>query len=146
MALKQKSYQFKPKEAKPLWWLIDLEGKTLGRIATQIADLLRGKHRPTFTPHLDGGDFVVAINASKIHLTGKKWEDKTYYRHSNYPGGIKSRSAKALNEKHPEQLLQFAVEGMLPKNFLSKKLINKLFVYAGVDHPHKAQQPQPWKR
>lgn len=146
MTLRQKSYRYNPKEAKPLWWLVDLEGKTLGRISTEIADRLRGKHRPTFTPSLDCGDFVVAINASKIKLTGKKWDDKIYYRHSNYPGGIKAQSAKHLNEKHPERLLEYAVKGMLPKNFLANKIIKKLFVYAGADHPHQAQNPQAWNK
>lgn len=138
----QKSFQLSAKNFKPVWWLVDLEGKTLGRMATRIANIIRGKHRATYTPNAEGGDFVVAINADKIKLTGKKWEDKTYYRHSGYPGGLKERSAKELLQKHPEDLLLKAVKGMLPRNDLSRKILMKLKVYAGAEHPHKAQQPK----
>ena len=133
------------KTAKQAWWIIDLNGKTLGRAATAIADLLRGKTKPTYTPFVDNGDFVVAINADKIHLTGKKWDDKIYYRHSGYPGGLKQRTAKELQTKHPEDLILKAVKGMLPKNFLSAKLLTKLKVYAGTEHPHASQQPKPFE-
>ncbi|MDP2599283.1 MAG: 50S ribosomal protein L13 [Deltaproteobacteria bacterium] len=143
MHLEQKSYVLKEKDVTPRWWIVDLEGKTLGRIATRIADVLRGKTRATFTPNTDAGDFVVAINADKIKLTGKKWDDKIYYRHSGYPGGLKERTAKELLAKHPEDLITKAVKGMLPKNFLSAKLLTKLKVYAGSEHPHEAQQPKP---
>ena len=144
MHLEQKSYVLKEKDIKPRWWIVDLEGKTLGRIATRIADVLRGKTRATFTPNTDAGDFVVAINADKIKLTGKKWDDKIYYRHSGYPGGLKERTAKELLAKHPEDLITKAVKGMLPKNFLSAQLLTKLKVYAGSAHPHEAQQPKPF--
>ena len=130
------------KTANRQWWIIDLEGQTLGRIATQIADLLRGKTKATYTPSADGGDFVVAINASKIKLTGKKLDDKIYYNHSGYPGGFRETSARQLQEKHPEDLLMKAVKGMLPKNFLSAKLLKKLKVYPGTEHPHAAQEPK----
>lgn len=143
MHLEQKSYVLKEKDIKPRWWIVDLEGKTLGRIATRIADVLRGKIRATFTPNTDAGDFVVAINAEKIKLTGKKWDDKIYYRHSGYPGGLRERTAKELLAKHPEDLIIKAVKGMLPKNFLSAQLLTKLKVYAGSEHPHEAQQPKP---
>lgn len=143
MLPKQKTTSPKAKDIKETWWLVDLEGKTLGRVATKVADILRGKHRPTFTPYLDSKDFVVVINASKVRLTGKKWDDKTYYRHSGYPGGIRQRSAKELLERHPDELITRAVKGMLPRNFLSKKLLTKLKVYPDKDHPHEAQNPKP---
>ncbi len=145
MVTANKTYHLKSKDFKPQWWVVDLEGKTLGRIATRIADILRGKHRPTYTPNVDGGDFVVAINADKIKLTGKKWDDKIYYRHSGYPGGFREQTAKELLAKHPERLLMKAVKGMLPKNFLAAKLILKLKIYSGKDHPHTAQQPKELK-
>ena len=143
MLANQKTFRPKVKEVKNLWWLIDLDGKTLGRVATKIANILRGKHKAIYTPNMDCGDFVVAINVDKINLTGKKWEDKTYYRHSGFPGGLKERSAKELMAKHPEDILLKAVKGMLPKNFLSDQLIKKLKVYVGAEHPHSAQQPKP---
>lgn len=129
------------KESDRKWWLVDLEGKTLGRVATRIADILRGKHEATYVPHIDNGDFVVAINSKKIHLTGNKWEDKKYYRHSSYPGGLKESSAREVVKKHPELMLTKAVERMLPKNILSDKILKKLKIYAGTDHPHAAQNP-----
>lgn len=141
----QKTTLAKEDKNKTTWWLIDLDGKILGRVATQVADILRGKHKPTYTPNLDAGDFVVAINADKIKLTGKKWGDKLYYRHSGFPGGLKKQSATEMLEKHPDALLTKAVQGMLPKNDLSRQLILKLKVYAGKDHPHTAQNPKPWK-
>ncbi|OGQ48675.1 MAG: 50S ribosomal protein L13 [Deltaproteobacteria bacterium RIFCSPLOWO2_02_FULL_46_8] len=145
MSKRQKTFTLKPEEVQRRWWIIDLEGKTLGRAATKIADILRGKNRATYTPNVDGGDFVVAINAGKINLTGKKWDDKIYYRHTGFPGGIKQHTAKELQVRHPEAILTKAVKGMLPKNFLADKLIQKLKVYEGVEHPHAAPNPTPLK-
>lgn len=126
------------------WHLIDANGKTLGRLATRVAMLLRGKHKPIFTPHVDTGDFVVVVNAEKISLTGKKWKDKLYIHHSGYPGGLKSISAGKIREKKPERLVTMAVQGMLPKNKLGRKMIKKLKVYSGDAHPHQAQQPEAY--
>jgi len=125
------------------WHLVDAKGKTLGRLASRVAILLRGKHKPIFTPHLDTGDFVVVVNAEKVSLTGQKWKEKLYIHHSGYPGGLKSISAEQMLQKKPERLITMAVQGMLPKNKLGRKLIKKLKVYAGESHPHQAQQPQP---
>ncbi|MBI4125048.1 MAG: 50S ribosomal protein L13 [Deltaproteobacteria bacterium] len=138
----QKTTLVKPAEHKPAWWLVDLKDKTLGRAATQIADLLRGKHRPTYTPQWDLGDFVVAINAAGIKLTGQKWSKKMYYRHSGFRGGFRQQTAGELIKKHPEDLIVKAVKGMLPKNFLAQKILTKLKVYPGTEHPHEAQQPK----
>jgi len=124
------------------WVVVDAEGQVLGRLASQIAVRLRGKHLPSFTPHVDTGDFVVVINAEKVRLTGRKWDQKNYYRHSGYMGGLKATPAKKLNQEHPDRIITFAVRGMLPKNRLGRKLIKKLKVYAGPDHPHEAQQPE----
>lgn len=124
------------------WFLVDVEGKVLGRVATEIANILRGKKKAIFTPSVDTGDFVVVVNAEKIALTGKKLSDKIYYSHSEYPGGLKSVSAGKLLEKKPEELIRKAVKGMLPKNKLSRHMINKLKIYTGPEHPHKAQQPK----
>jgi large subunit ribosomal protein L13 len=124
------------------WYLVDASDQSLGRLASQVAVRLRGKHLPIFTPHADTGDFIVVVNAEKIKLTGKKWEKKVYYRHSGYIGGLKSITAKKLREKRPEDLVRFAVWGMLPKNRLGRRLYKKLKVYAGPDHPHEAQQPE----
>jgi len=126
------------------WHLIDANGKTLGRLATRVAMLLRGKHKPIFTPHVDTGDFVVVVNAEKISLTGKKWKDKLYIHHSGYPGGLKSISAGKMREKKPQRLVTMAVQGMLPKNKLGRKMIKKLKVYSGEAHPHQAQQPEAY--
>src|SRR5690349_19338746 len=125
------------------WWVIDAEGKPLGRLATQIATILRGKNKPTFTPHVDTGDFVIVVNAKKVVLTGRKLEQKQYTRHSGEPGGFRSESYGDLLERKPELPIQKAVKGMLPKNILGRELITKLKVYAGPDHPHAAQKPQP---
>jgi large subunit ribosomal protein L13 len=125
------------------WWVVDAEGKTLGRLATQIADALRGKRKPEYTPHVDTGDFVVVINAAKIVVTGNKRTDKIYYRHSGYPGGIRSRTLNEMLERRPEEVIRKAVKGMLPRNRLARQQINKLKVYAGPEHPHEAQQPKP---
>ena len=125
------------------WYVIDGQGKILGRMATEIARVLRGKHKPTFTPNQDAGDFVIVINARGVKLTGAKLQDKVYYRHTEYPGGIRERSAAEMLQIKPEELVRLAVRGMLPKNRLSRKLVTKLKVYAGPEHPHTAQKPQP---
>jgi len=127
------------------WILIDADGRALGRVASRAASVLRGKHRPDFTPNQDAGDFVVIINAAKVKLTGAKATDKLYYRHSGYPGGIRSTSAGKMRAEKPERLIETAVRGMLPKNRLGRRLFNKLKVYRGAEHPHVAQQPQPIK-
>ena len=138
-----KSYSAKPNEVQQDWLLVDAEGLTLGRLATQIALRLRGKHKPVFTPHVDTGDFIVVINAEKVKLTGKKIEDKKYYRHTGYPGGIRETNAAKMLATKPTDILTIAVKGMLPKNSLGRKMLSKLKVYAGSAHPHQAQQPQP---
>jgi large subunit ribosomal protein L13 len=124
------------------WFVVDADGKVLGRIASEIARRLRGKHKPTFCNFQDNGDFIVVVNADKIHLTGRKWDDKKYYRHTGYMGGIKEQTAKEVLQKKPEELIKMAVRGMLPKNKLGRKQMKKLKVYAGTDHPHQAQQPE----
>jgi large subunit ribosomal protein L13 len=126
------------------WHLVDASGKPLGRLASRVAILLRGKHKPIFTPHVDTGDFVVVVNADKVSLTGKKWRDKLYIHHSGYPGGLKSISAGKMREKKPERLVTMAVQGMLPKNKLGRKMIKKLKVYSQEAHPHQAQQPEAY--
>ncbi len=140
-----KTYVAKPQEAlaNRAWWVIDAEGKPLGRLASRIATVLRGKNKPTFTPHVDAGDFVIVVNAQKVKLTGKKLEQKQYVRHSGEPGGFRSETYGHLLERKPELPIQKAVKGMLPKNTLGRELLTKLKVYAGPDHPHAAQQPQP---
>ena len=125
------------------WYVIDGQGKILGRMATEIARVLRGKHKPTFTPNQDTGDFVIVINARGVKLTGAKLQDKIYYRHTEFPGGIRERTAAELLQIKPEELIRLAVRGMLPKNRLSRKLVTKLKVYAGPEHPHSAQKPEP---
>jgi large subunit ribosomal protein L13 len=132
----------KTEDAQREWWVIDLEGQTVGRAAAKIASVLRGKHKPTFTPHNDTGDFVVAINADKVVFTGKKWSDKMYYRHSNHPGGLTETTAQEMLDRHPERIISFAVKGMLPKNKLGRSILKKFKVYAGAEHPHEAQQPK----
>jgi large subunit ribosomal protein L13 len=138
-----KTYIPKPEETSREWLLVDAEDKILGRLATEIATRLRGKHKPEFTPHLDTGDFVVVVNAEKIAVTGGKQDKKFYYRHTGYPGGIRSTSLRNMLEKKPEEVIFHAVRGMLPKNRLGRKLIKKLKVYAGPEHPHGAQSPKP---
>lgn len=123
------------------WFVVDAAGQTLGRLATEVATVLRGKHKPTFTPHVDCGDYVIVINADKIVLTGNKWEDKKYYTHSNYPSGLKEKTAKVLMAEKPTRMVELAIKGMLPKNKLGNQMYKKLFVYAGADHKHQAQQP-----
>ena len=125
------------------WFVVDAEGETLGRLASRIAPILRGKHKPTYTPHLDCGDFVVVVNAEKVRVTGKKMDQKYYHRHSGYPGGLTSISLREQLEKHPERVLHSAIRGMLPKNRLGRRMIKKLKIYAGEEHPHQAQQPKP---
>ncbi len=132
----------KEQEVDKRWYLVDAQGKVLGRLATQIAWRLRGKHKPVFSPYLDAGDFVVVVNADKVKLTGRKWDQKFYYRHSGYIGGLKEISAKHLREKKPTDILRFAVKGMLPKNSLGRRQLKKLKIYAGPEHPHQAQQPE----
>ena len=126
----------------PKWYVVDADGKTLGRLASNIAFRLRGKHKPEYTPHTDTGDFIVVINVEKLTVTGKKTEDKRYYRHSGYPGGIKSRSFAEMQAKRPEHVLELAVQGMLPRGPLGRKMFGKLKVYAGNNHPHQPQQPE----
>ncbi len=137
-----KTFVAREQEVDKRWFLVDAEGKVLGRLATHIASRLRGKHKPIFTPHADTGDFVVVINADKLKLTGKKMDNKIYYRHTGYIGGLKEISARKMLEKKPEKLLQYAVKGMLPKNSLGRRQLKKLKIYAGSDHPHKAQDPE----
>lgn len=143
--MKKYTYSAKDSDNENKWWVVDAKDAVLGRLATQVAARLRGKHNPMFTPHADTGDSVVVINADKIVLTGNKWSQKVYYRHSGYIGGLKEITAEKLLEKRPEDLVRFAVKGMLPKNKLGRKLIKKLKVYAGDQHPHEAQQAQALK-
>ena len=138
-----KTYSAKPGEITREWYLVDAEGKTLGRLATQIADTLRGKRKPQFTPHVDTGDFVIVVNAEKIRVTGNKLDQKRYYRHSGYPGGLRSRTLREQLERRPTEVLRVAVKGMLPKNRLARQQITKLKIYAGPEHPHEAQNPKP---
>ena len=138
-----RTYSAKPGEVPREWWVVDLEGKVLGRAASQIAQILRGKHKPEFTPHVDVGDFVVCVNADKVVLTGRKWSEKMYRRYSGYPGGLRSVPAERIRRRQPELLVRHAVRGMLPKNRLGRGLNRKLKVYTGPDHPHEAQQPKP---
>jgi large subunit ribosomal protein L13 len=138
-----KTYVATPQDRERNWVLIDANGRTLGRLATQIADTLRGKRKPTYTPHVDVGDFVVVVNAEKIAVTGDKLHQKMYYRHSGYPGGLRKRSLNDMLERRPEEVIRLAVKGMLPRNRLARKQLTKLKVYAGPDHPHAAQQPVP---
>ncbi len=143
--MKKYTYSAKKADRDLKWHLVNAEGEVLGRLATTVATRLRGKHNPMFTPHVDCGDAVIVINAEKIVLTGKKMEQKTYYRHSGYMGGLKSRTAKELIERKPEDIIRFAVRGMLPKNRLGRQLLKKLRVYKGDKHPHDAQQPEVLK-
>ena len=137
-----KSFMANPATVERKWYVIDAEGKTLGRLAVEVAKLLRGKNKPTFTPHVDTGDYVIVVNAGKVNLTGKKLEQKTYFRHSGYPGGTTFTTAGKLLADRPERLIELAVKGMLPKNTLGRQMYRKLNVYRGPDHPHAAQQPE----
>jgi large subunit ribosomal protein L13 len=138
-----KTYSAKPGEVTREWYLVDAEGKTLGRLATQLADTLRGKRKPQYTPHVDTGDFVIVVNAEKIQVTGNKLDQKRYYRHSGYPGGLRSRTLREQLDRRPTEVLRVAVKGMLPKNRLARQQITKLKIYAGPEHPHEAQNPKP---
>jgi large subunit ribosomal protein L13 len=137
-----KTFTAKPHEIERKWFVVDAQGQNLGRLASRIATILRGKHKPIYTPHVDCGDYVIVVNAGSISVTGQKLEQKTYYRHSNYPGGLKQVSLRRQLQTHPERVLEAAVRGMLPKNRLGRKMFKKLKVYAGPEHPHMAQQPE----
>ncbi len=139
------TYSAKKEDVERNWWHVDLEGETLGRAASQIASLLRGKHKPIFTPHIDCGDFVVVTNCEKVEMTGNKLQNKEYRRHSGYPGGLDEISAEELLERQPEKIIEYAVWGMLPKNKLGRRIFQKLKVYAGPDHPHEAQKPEDYE-
>ena len=141
--MNQKTYVVKEADIQRKWILVDASGQTLGRLASRIAQVLRGKHKPTYSPHLDGGDYVVVVNADKIAVTGRKMDEKTYYRHTGYPGGIRETNLRGLLTRHPTPGLKFAVLGMLPKNRLGRKMLSKLKIFVGSEHPHQAQQPQP---
>ena len=138
-----KTYNAKPGEVARDWYVVDADGQTLGRLATRIADTLRGKGKAQYTPHVDTGDFVVVVNAEKVRVTGNKLDQKRYYRHSGYPGGLRSRTLREQLERRPTEVIRKAVKGMLPKNRLARRQLTKLKVYAGPDHPHEAQAPQP---
>ena len=138
-----KTYVANPETRDRRWYVVDAEGQTLGRLATRLADTLRGKLKPDYTPHVDTGDFVIVVNAEKIAVTGNKRAEKRYYRHSGYPGGLKSRTLAEMLDRRPEEVIRLAVKGMLPRNRLARKQLTKLKVYAGPEHPHGAQQPQP---
>jgi len=137
-----KTFSAKKSDVERKWYLVDADGKVLGRMASKIAEILRGKHKPIYTPHVDTGDFIIVINAEKVVLTGKKLSQKVYYRHSGYPGGLKSVTAEKLQQKKPEELIRLVVKGMLPKNHLGREMINKLKIHAGGKHPHQAQNPE----
>lgn len=137
-----KTYVTKPAEVERQWFVVDATGQTLGRLSTKIATILRGKHKPTYSPSVDCGDFVIVVNADKIVVTGRRLDQKMYYRHSGYPGGLSETSLRDMLKKHPTRPIEFAVKGMLPKNVLGRQMHKKLKVYAGPDHPHAAQQPQ----
>jgi large subunit ribosomal protein L13 len=141
------TYVAKPAEAASTrkWWLVDAKGQPLGRLASRVATRLRGKHKPTYTPHVDTGDFVVVVNAAEVKVTGNKANDKKYYTHSGYPGAIRSEAFRHLVDRHPERPIEIAVKGMLPKNVLGRQMIQKLHVYGEGAHPHQAQKPEPFK-
>jgi large subunit ribosomal protein L13 len=136
-----KTYQAKKEELEYKWYLVNADGKVLGRLATELAKILRGKNKPTYTPHVDTGDFVIVVNAGKVTLTGKKMKDKIYYHHTGYPGGIKEMNAEKLLAKKPTEMIRMAVRGMLPKNSLGRQMLRKLKIYGGPNHPHDAQKP-----
>ena len=139
--MNMKTFSAKPSDIKQAWYLVDAKGKTLGRLATEIARRLRGKHKPEYTPHMETGDYIVVVNAEAITVTGKKTKEKVYYHHSGYPGGLKSITFEKQIEKRPTKIIELAVKGMLPKNILGREMFRKLKVYAGEVHPHTAQQP-----
>ena len=139
------SYMQRKEDVVRDWYVIDAEGISLGRLATKVATVLRGKNKPTYTPHIDGGDFVIVINASKVNLTGNKLDDKIYYNHSGYTGGLRERTARVMREDYPVEMIERAVKGMLPNGRLGRQMYKKLFVYAGSEHPHAAQKPKEMK-
>ena len=143
--MNNKSYMAKANEIERKWYVIDATDKVLGRLATEVATILRGKHKPPFTPHVDTGDFVIIINAEKVRLTGDKWDKKFHVYHTGYPGGRKEVAYKELRNKHPERIIELAVKGMLPKNRLGRSMYRKLKVYAGENHPHEAQKPEVYE-
>lgn len=140
-----KTFSAKPETVKRDWYVVDATGLTLGRLATEVASRLRGKHKPEYTPHVDTGDYIVIVNAEKIHVTGNKVQDKIYYSHTGFPGGLKSMNFEKLNQRAPERIIELAVKGMLPRNPLGRAMYRKMKVYAGASHPHAAQQPQELK-
>ena len=140
-----KTFSAKPETVKRDWYVVDATGLTLGRLATEVATRLRGKHKPEYTPHVDTGDYIVIVNAEKIHVTGNKVQDKLYYSHTGFPGGLKTINFETLNQRAPERIIEFAVKGMLPRNPLGRAMYRKMKVYAGAAHPHAAQQPQELK-
>ena len=139
----KRTYVTKPEDIERNWYVVDASGKTLGRLASEVAQIVRGKHKPIFSPSVDAGDYVIVVNAERIHVTGDKREQKIYYRHSGYPGGLKEVSLRRMLENHPTRVITHAVKGMLPKNRLGRAMLKKLKVYAGPNHPHQAQQPEP---
>lgn len=139
------TYMQRKEDLNRTWYVIDAEGKSLGRVATEVGRILRGKHKPTYTPHIDCGDYVIVLNAGKVNLTGNKLNDKMYYNHSGYTGGLRERTAGEMLEKYPVEMMERAVKGMLPKGRLGRQMIKKLFVYEGNEHPHTAQKPVEWK-
>ena len=143
MSMREDTHVVKTSDIQREWFVVDAEGQTLGRLASNVARILRGKHKPTYSPHLDVGDYVIIVNAAKIAVTGNKMDDKIYYRHTGYPGGIRSASLRQQLARHPTFAITAAVKGMMPKNRLGRRMLSKLKVYAGPDHPHQAQQPKP---
>ena len=140
-----KTFMQRKEDVQRDWYVVDAEGQTLGRLASKVANVLRGKHKPTYTPHVDGGDYVIIVNAEKVVLTGNKLNDKIYYNHSRYTGGLRERTAKEMVEKYPVEMIERAVKGMLPKGRLGRQMYKKLFVYDGENHPHSAQKPKELK-
>jgi len=138
-----KTYMARPEEVEPKWWLVDAQDKVVGRLASDIAVILMGKHRPTYTPHVDTGDYVIVVNAGRVHVSGNKEIEKIYYRHSGFPGGLRAETLSEVRKSHPERLVEIAVRGMLPKTKLGRAMFLKLKVYTGPKHPHQAQKPQP---
>ena len=139
------TFMAKAQDVERKWLVVDAEGQTIGRLASEVASILRGKHKPIYTPHVDTGDYVIIINADKIHFTGKKLQDKKYYNHSGWAGGLRERTASEMREKYPRELLERTIKGMLPHNSLGRKMAKKLFVYAGSEHPHQAQKPESYE-
>lgn len=139
----QKTYSPKPGDIERSWYVVDAADVPLGRLASEVAQILRGKHKPTYAPHMDGGDYVIVVNAAAVHVSGSKELEKIYYRHSGYPGGLRAETLSDMRQKHPERIVEVAVKGMLPKNRLGRQIAGKLKVYAGPDHPHQSQRPEP---